>query len=99
MTKYCPHCRQVLKSFRVGVVLTPLKAGIFDVIKEAGDVGITSAELLADDRLFHDRRRKPAETTVKAHCWQLNELLEATPFIIVSDQRRWFLERRQRKVA
>lgn len=91
--KRCPHCRQVLKTERVGVVLTPLKAGIFDAVKRAGDLGITSAEILAGE-LYRDRRRA-SQVTIKAHVWQINAVLESTPFMIVSDRRRWFLVRRR----
>jgi hypothetical protein len=90
--KRCPHCRQVLKTERLGVVLSPLKAGIVDVIKRAGDIGISSIEILGGE-LYRDRRRG-AQSTIKAHVWQINEALAQTPFIIVSDRRRWFLQRR-----
>ena len=77
---------------RAGVRMPPLKAMIFDAIKAAGDVGINSQELLG--RVF-EGRRPLRENTIKAHVWQLNDLLEATRFIIVSDRRRWTIARRK----
>jgi hypothetical protein len=84
--------------------LTLLKAGIFDAIKCAGDVGVTSAEIV-DGPLYRERRRA-SHDTVKAHIWQINELLEDTDWVIRSEsdygtsERRWILRRRQmRKIA
>jgi hypothetical protein len=43
-------------------------------------------------------RRPVSKFTVKAHIWQINSELEQTDWIIASDRRRWFLQRRvQRK--
>ena len=46
----CPFCHSVE---RLGVRLPPLKAAIFDRIKRAGDIGVTSDEIVAD--LYRDR--------------------------------------------
>jgi hypothetical protein len=81
---------------RAGICMTPLKATIFDTIKAAGDIGITSRELIAQ---AFEGRRAVDMWTVKAHVWQINELLEETDFIIRSDRRRWMLERRRARVA
>src|SRR5262245_30953696 len=60
----CPHCHQNITSERLGVPMPLLKARIFDRIKSAGDLGISSAEIIFD--LYHER---PAvqQTTIKAH--------------------------------
>jgi hypothetical protein len=94
--RVCPYCRQSIKHERYGVPLPPLKAGILDAIKCAGDIGVTSAEIV-DGPLYRERRRA-SHDTVKAHIWQINELLEATAFSITSDRRRWYLRRRMRRV-
>jgi len=87
----CPHCHQNIAIERLGVPMPPLKATIFDRIKSAGDLGITSMEIIFD--LYHERRAVQP-TTIKAHVNQINELLVATDWHIHSDRRRWFLSRR-----
>jgi hypothetical protein len=87
----CQHCHQPIAHERLGVRLTPLKAAIVDAIKRAGDLGKSSESLMRE--LYFDR--KPVSmTTLKAHVWQINELLAATDWVIESDRRRWFLRRR-----
>ena len=90
LRRVCPYCRQVIRTERCGVPLTLLKAGIFDAIKNAGDHGITSAELI-HGQLYRDRARVD-QRTIKSHVLQINELLEESGFIIVSDRRRWYLQ-------
>src|SRR5262245_12110818 len=92
MPALCPTCQQPIAIERCGVRLTPLKAGIFDEIKRAGDMGATTTEILRGP-LYRDRARVTPDT-IKAHVWQINSELEATAFRIVSDRRRWFLTRR-----
>src|SRR5262245_52069463 len=99
MSSRCAVCRQPIGMERAGVRLTPLKAGIFDAIKRAGDLGVTSTEIVRSP-LYRDRRpyrgrREFGDEGIKAHVWQINDLLENTPFVIVSDRRRWFLQRRR----
>jgi hypothetical protein len=61
----------------------------------ACDIGISSARLIRE--VYFDRR-PVSKFTVKAHIWQINSELEQTDWIIASDRRRWFLQRRvQRK--
>jgi hypothetical protein len=100
----CPHCRQIIGHERCGVRLTPLKAELFDIIKRAGDIGVTSVELI-HSALYRDRRTV-SHLTVKSHIWQINELLEETDWVIQSEadygtsERRWHLRRRKvRRVA
>ena len=88
----CPCCGQTLVGMRAGVRMTPLKATIFDLIKAAGEIGVSSQEIL--DQAFRDRNVAGADI-VKGHVFQINGLLEATPFIIVSDRRRWTIARRK----
>jgi hypothetical protein len=77
---------------RFGVRLPRLKAEIVDRIKTAGDIGVSSDEIIAD--LYRDRRAVQP-TTIKAHVDQINDLLMNTDWRIASDHRRWFLARRQ----
>jgi hypothetical protein len=96
MAAVCPHCGQPIAHERLGVVLTPLKAAIVDRIKWAGGLGRSSESLIRE--LYFDR--KPVSTTtLKAHIWQINDLLAATDWVIESDRRRWFLRRRRRSTA
>jgi hypothetical protein len=92
MAAVCPHCGQPMAHERLGVSLTPLKAAIVDRIKWAGDIGRSSESLVRE--LYLDRFTV-SRTTLKAHVWQINELLAATDWIIESDRRRWFLRRRR----
>jgi len=86
----CPYCHQPLNEIRLGVQMTPLKAAIVDRIKAAGDIGITTSEIIGE--VYRDR--SPIDpTTIKAHVNQINDLLVATDWHIRSDRRRWFLER------
>jgi hypothetical protein len=85
----CPHCH---RTERVGAPMSALKAAIFDRIRRAGDIGVTSEEIRAD--VYGDRRPVSA-TTIKSHVWQINELLVDGDAHITSDRRRWFLERRR----
>jgi hypothetical protein len=89
-TPVCPTCHQTVGAVRLGVRLTLLKARIVDRIKAAGDIGVSSEELLFD--LWE--HGAVAQSTVKAHIWQINELLEETDWFIRSDCHRWFLSRR-----
>jgi hypothetical protein len=92
MNTCCPFCHQTIGTIRFGVRLPQLKAAIVDRIKTAGDIGITSEEIIAD--LYRDRR-SVSPTTIKAHVDQINDLLMNTDWRIASDHRRWFLSRRR----
>jgi hypothetical protein len=80
MSTVCPTCRRPMPpETRGGVRLTPLKARIFDVIHRAGVDGISPADINAivfDGRASYD--------TVKAHIWQINDLLAETDIEIDS---------------
>jgi hypothetical protein len=84
----CPHCHQPIREIRLGVQLTPLKAAIVDRIKAAGDIGISTAEIIS--AVYRDRSPiKP--TTIKVHIGQVNDLLVETDWRVRNDRRRWFL--------
>jgi hypothetical protein len=86
----CQACGQPIRFLRCGIRLPSLKASIFDLVKRAGDQGITSAEIVRE--LYVDRK-PPSKLTIKAHVWQINGVLAETDYSIVSDQRRWFLRK------
>jgi hypothetical protein len=92
-TPICPRCHQPIRTMRFGVQLTPLKAAIIDRIKAAGDIGVSSVEIIAD--LYRDRQ-PVTPTTIKAHANQINDLLATTNWRIRSDRRRWYLHREAR---
>jgi hypothetical protein len=96
----CPKCHQPIKHVRLGVGLTELKAGIFDAIKAAGDIGVS----LAQSDLWRDssRTRPPTRNTVRSHIVQINMELDGTGWRIVGDHHRpwrWSLVRRKARAA
>jgi DNA-binding response OmpR family regulator len=74
MAGLCNACGQPLPLLRYGVRLTPLKARIFDAIERAGPGGIDADDLFR--LVYSDRDRKAGRRTLKAHIWQINDLLE-----------------------
>jgi hypothetical protein len=92
MSACCPQCHRPLGSARLGVILPQLKAEIFDHIKAAGDLGISSEDLIGGE-LYRDRRQVQP-SAIKAHIFQLNELLIDSGWRITSDRKRWTLVRR-----
>lgn len=70
-----------MTGLRGGVRMTPLKARLFDAIKAAGDVGISTNELLFK---VYEGERLPQRSVIKSHIWQINEILEDTGLKIVS---------------
>ena len=91
MMLYCPNCRQRLTQQRVGVHLGPVKIRIFDMIKAAGDVGMSSQEIVHD--LYREKGGNIG--TIKAHICQMNDVLVETDWRIVSEGRRWSIARRR----
>jgi hypothetical protein len=74
----CPTCHQVLPETRLGVRLTPLKARIFDAVRRGGRDGIDRADLF--ELIFGGEPH--SRETLKAHIFQINELLEDTGYRI-----------------
>jgi hypothetical protein len=66
----CAHCGQALPETRLGARLTPLKARIFDIITRAGVDGISASDLF--DIVFAEGQSRE---TLKAHIWQINDLI------------------------
>ena len=67
-----------MPEMRLGVRLTPLKARIFDAIKRAGKDGIEGDDLFR--LIFGERPVK--RSCLKAHVWQINDLLEESGYHI-----------------
>lgn len=83
-----------MRETRVGIWLPAVRAAIFDAIKAAGDIGISSQEIIAVVG------RPRAVNTVRVHVFLINDALEETNWRIGSDgagaNRRWFLVKRRR---
>lgn len=88
---YCPYCGS---DERLGVRLPKLKVRILDLVKAAGDIGISAAELRRE--VYGNAARH--EVTIRAHIGQINEYLAETDWRIKSDGRgrhaRWYLQRK-----
>ena len=90
----CTECHQPLREVRLGVRLPVFKAAILDAIKMAGDIGISSQELI-------DKFERPIRViAIKSHIWQINEILEDVGWRIEpegrGDNARWHLVKRRR---
>lgn len=67
--KICPTCGQSMPIERLGVILSPFKAKIFDTVKQGGKTGIKPDDLY--NKVFKPRSRN----CMKSHIWQINELI------------------------
>lgn len=81
MMPCCPHCHRPYTTERASVPLPPLKAAIFDAIKAAGEIGISSQDLIGS--VYETPR---SLVTIKSHIHQLNDLLDGTGLRIVSER-------------
>ncbi len=92
MTECCPTCHAPYKASRIGIRMPLLKAELFDSIKMAGEIGISTQELLT----MHYQSKKVHADTIKSHVHQINDLLVETDYQIYSDQvrphPRWYLK-------
>src|SRR5678815_2001993 len=95
MRTHCYFCGQLLKQKRMGVELPPLKARIFDLIKDAGEDGILSFDLLAKLPIKSALERRPQ--TLNVHVNQINAMLAKTGWTIVGLWGRKFLIRQKKK--
>jgi hypothetical protein len=67
----CDYCGQALPEVRLGVRLTPLKAHLFDLVRRSGIDGISSDDLWSS--LYPNGGG--SRQTLKAHVWQINQLI------------------------
>src|SRR5262245_47653470 len=67
----CDHCGQSLPEIRLGVRLTPFKARLFDLVRRSGIDGIHSDDLYS---LLYSEGGG-SRHTLKAHIWQINEMI------------------------
>lgn len=100
MQQVCPSCGQSTRYLRFGVLLPPVKCEIVDAIKAAGELGISSEEIVYKNpppELFDEGAAAElilrAKRNVKVHIWQINEKLAETKYSIVSSERRWRLHK------
>lgn len=90
----CPHCGAPLNR-KIGAALPPLKQHMFDTIRAAGEVGITSRDLMTT--IYHPDRKQPKIAVIRNHIGQINELLLDTDWKIVThDRRHWIATKRPR---
>lgn len=66
---------------RCGVKLTPLKAKIFDLVRRSGPDGIENAALF-DIAFNNTLPKRRTRNTVKAHVWQINEMIRESGYRI-----------------
>jgi len=67
----CDSCGQALPEMRLGVRLTAFRARLFDLVRRSGVDGIHSEDLYS--QLYPDGGG--SRQTLKAHVWQINELI------------------------
>ena len=67
----CDYCGQALPEIRLGVRLTAFKAQLFDLVRRGGVDGIRSDDLYS--LLYPDGGG--SRHTLKAHVWQINEMI------------------------
>jgi hypothetical protein len=75
----CHSCGQSLPEIRLGVRLTPFKARLFDLVKRGGINGIHSDDLYS---LIYPEGGGSRQT-LKAHIWQINEMIADEGYRIV----------------
>jgi hypothetical protein len=90
MMMFRSQCHQVIATERFGVRLPVLKARIFDAIKAAGEIGITTRELFD---VIYEGARARSIATVRTHIFMINDLLEETDFRIVCTGRSKYARR------
>src|SRR5262245_21829956 len=67
----CDYCGQAVPEIRLGVRFTPFKARLFDLVRRSDVDGIHSDDL--HSLLYPDGGA--SRDTLKAHIWQINELI------------------------
>ena len=91
----CPACGRPEPEFRHGVCLPRVKVMIFDKIEAAGDIGITTRQLL---RAVYGYKVERAPAVIRNHIHQMNDMLAGTDVhITASDRRHWLLEKRKKE--
>ena len=70
-SKKCRLCGQAQPEIRLGVRLTPFKARLFDLVQRGSVDGISSDDLFS--LLYPDGGG--SRQTLKAHVWQINEMI------------------------
>jgi hypothetical protein len=88
----CPTCHRPIQSKQFGIFWPPLKLAILSAIVAAGEIGISSEEIL---NVAYEGRKRPHPTSIKSHAQQINSILEdeASQWRVISDGGRWVLRR------
>jgi hypothetical protein len=90
---HCPHCGAMLREKRCGVLMSPLKAKLIDLVKAAGSDGIAADALL--ERLpIKGEKDEKRQRTLNVHVNQLNDALEETGWRIINRLNLRFLVRK-----
>lgn len=85
----CPTCGRPEPEFRCGVYLPRIKAHVFDAVKAASDIGITTRQLM---RIIYGGKVKRSTATIRNHIQQINDKLAGTDwYISCRDRRHWLL--------
>ncbi len=91
MADCCQHCGQPLKQSCYGVYMPRLKAELLASIKAAGEIGISTAELLT----MHYGGKKVQPSVIKSHVNQINDILIETDYAVFAEGRgphaRWLV--------
>jgi hypothetical protein len=95
MRTHCYFCGQLLKQKRMGVELAPLKARIFDLVKDAGENGAASTDLLAQLPIRGEVERRVQ--TLNVHINQINAKMAKTGWRIIGLSFRKFLIKQKKK--
>lgn len=71
----CPCCGHPIVSDEIGVVLTPLQRRIFNLVKRAGVVGVSSKDVVAEIYANVTGGGAVSRNIVAVVCHQMNERL------------------------
>src|SRR5882672_3901307 len=84
-TKLCPHCGHPMPADEVGGFLTPKQRRLYEIVRDAGVAGISSAEILA--KMYADSPKEwPSSNIVSVFAHHANKRL--IPFGVEISARR-----------
>ncbi len=92
MKDACPHCGQRMLE-RLGVLLSPKQADIFDMIARCRDIETVSWVL------FPDKTKTAARKCLHVHVHHINNLLAETDYEIRGDRDGFYVLRKRLEVA
>lgn len=96
MMPCCPHCHRPLAVMRAGLPMPMLKARIYDAVSAAGEIGISTRDLM--HKTYTDRKMPRSLAVIRTHVLQINDMLVETDLRIrTNDRRLWVLVKLRRK--